>query len=203
MNFRVLIFLLALSSCNQQETPDRGQLKGRLYTNNYFEFSIDVPQGWIIHNHQQQEQLNDSTTEHLRQMDPELGEKLASAEENVLSLLSVFKYPVGSTEKFNPSFIVMSEKLPAKLNELAYLALTKKQLEDTGLYQTFEIQNMPVNIGGEDFYMLRVSSRQRDVVTQEFYAKTFKTHVLFFILSYTTSAEKKECAAVLDAVTFD
>lgn len=204
---RSSLFIILLVACNEKpDRPDMGRVEDRTYNNEFFGFTIDVPEEWIVHNDREKNNLAESGREDLQEMDSSLAEKLESVEESVLPLLSVFKYKVGSTDEFNPSFIVMSEKLPADLsgmNEPAYLQITKGELEQTGLYQTFEQVKLPVNVGGEDFYLLRVSSKQKDVVNQEFYTKFIDGYALIIILSYVEAEQKKELENILKGVSFD
>lgn len=201
------LLIVLLAACGEKPArPDTGKVNGRTYTNEFFDFRIDVPDEWIIHNDREKNDLTDSGREELREIDSSFKEKLESVEQDVVPLLSVFKYKIGSTEEFNPSFIAMSEKLPANLagmNEPAYLQITKAELEQTGLYQTFEQIRVPVQVGGEDFYMLRVSSNQKDIVNQEFYTRFHDGYALIIILSYVQAEQKKELETLLNGISFD
>jgi hypothetical protein len=204
--FSSLLIVLFAACDEKPDRPDTGTMNGRTYTNEFFNFTIDVPEKWIIHNEREKNDLNESGREELQEIDSSFQEKLESAEQRVLPLLSVFKYKIGSTEQFNPSFIVMSEKLPqdlAGMNEPAYLQITKAELEQTGLYQTFEQINLAVKVGGEDFYVLRVSSKQQDVVSQEFYTRFVNGYALIMILSYVDAKQKEELKTILSNVSFD
>jgi hypothetical protein len=204
----LLSLFLFVCCASPPEKPDKGVLTDHVYTNAYFDFSIEIPEGWVIHSEEEREKLSDAGKENLRESNPEMAAKIDSAEQDVLQLLSVFKFKVDATsEQFNPSLIIMSERLPDDLHDIkeqAYLGITKQQLQQTGLYQTYELQNMPVNIGGEDFALLRVSSKQRDVVTQEFFARVVnERYALIVILSYINADQRKELHTLLENFSFD
>lgn len=204
---RYFIPLLIVAACTQTpSSPDEGKIDGRIYRNEYYGLSLEIPEPWIIHNEKEKASLSEAGKDQLEEVDSTLARKVDSAQEKVLQLLSVFQNKVGSSDDFNPSFIVMSERLPGELeamNEPAYLQVTKKQLEQTGLYQTFEQLTEPVAIDGENFFMLRVSSRQRDVVNQEFYARIKNGYALIIILSYTDATQKENLHELLRSINFD
>jgi hypothetical protein len=208
MNRSYLFFILcAIISCNDnKEKPDKGSLIARTYSNAYFDFSMQIPEGWVIQSEEERTRLTEAGAEKLRDANAEMADRLDSVEQDVLPLLSIFKFKVNTTDEFNPSFIVMSERLPEhihNINEPAYLAITKQQLQQTGLYQTYEQQKMPVSVGGENFYMLRVSSKQRDVVTQEFYTRIKNgRYALIIIISYINDKQKEELHSLLGQLSF-
>jgi hypothetical protein len=202
-----ILCLFAIIGCSDsRETPDKGTVNARTYTNDYFDFSIEIPDGWVIQSDEEEAKLSEAASEKLHDANAQMAGKLDSVEQDVLQLLSIFKFQVNTTEEFNPSFIVMSERLPKdihNINEPAYLGITKQQLEQTGLYQTYEQQKMPVSLDGENFYMLRVSSKQRDVVTQEFYTKIKNgRYALIIILSYINEKQKQELHTLLERLSF-
>ncbi len=204
---RATLLLVLATACDEKpDRPDEGQLNGRVYANKFFDLTVDIPDQWIIHDDREKNDLTESGREELQDIDSSFAGKLESAEQDLLPLLSVFRYEVGSTEEFNPSFIMMSEKLPADvpgMNEPAYLQITKNELEQTGLYQTFEQMKLPVKIDGEDFYMLRVSSNRQSLINQEFYTKFKDGYALIIILSYADGRQKKELEVILNNISFD
>lgn len=203
---RTLVFIAVVSACSDPSArPDFGTYSNNEYTNKFFDLQFEIPKGWVVHQALGAQAIEDQVKNRLDSTNQPLGARLDSVQ-NVITHLSIFRHKIGSVKEFNPSLILMSEKLPPKgkkINERVYLALTQKQLLSTGQYQIFENDQTRTQIGGEDFFMLRATSRNDSTsITQEFYVRIMEGYALLFILSYDTNTQQKELQELLAGVNF-
>lgn len=200
-----LIFLVIIfSACSDlKKNPKEGKLINNIYSNEYYNVAITIPEKWIIQNKSQSKETskdeNVSDDENVIQAD--------SLNETTVQLLSVFQNKVGSVETFNPSFILMAEKLPerpAEMNERVYLMLTRKQLEQSAIYTSIDNIVKTKNLGGKIFYSLEARSIQNKAeINQIFYAHIFKGYALLIVISYANNEALDELSKTLSSLKFE
>ena len=109
--FSLLIFTLV--RCKEAEKNfDYGKIENGVYTNDYFDFNIPVPQNWDVRNDEQVQQLQKKGSGLISGNNKELETKIDEADVNTIVLLTVFKNKEDTTAvKFNPSVILLCENL--------------------------------------------------------------------------------------------
>jgi hypothetical protein len=200
-------FLLFAFGCKEKENrvPDSGVVSSDRYSNKFFGFSIAVPEEWDVQTKDQTKIIQDAGKEEIRSSNKELAAEIDSLEDGIQQLLTVFKYEVDTATIFNPSLVIMSEKLPqvaSSFDERSYLALTRSQLSSTGLYETIDDQIITQNIGGREFFILKVTASKEQQITQEFYTSLTKGYALILIISYSGKEERNELKKIVSSLKF-
>lgn len=149
-----LLITVGLAVNGQTSTPDDGNLKDGVYSNNYFRFSIAHPTGWVVH--------GEDTKAHIK----EIGKARAtttgalsaeSAEvflQNTYQLLTTFQYPLGSPGvAINSGFMIVAENIrhaPGIVTGKDYLVNVRPLMIKLGSQPTRE----PVELvlSGRKFY---------------------------------------------------
>lgn len=187
--------LMLLAGCSREKphNPDSGTIEDGFYTNAFFGFDLSIPEKWVVQNFKQSQNQEEV---HFQPAD--------SLEKQIVNLLTLFKYHPASTEEFNPSFIIMAERLPTRvstMDEISYLTLTQQQLQKTGLYQPFDTYGTKVKLGNAEFYSMKVSSQSDKPVHQEFFTRIKDGYALVFITSYVNAEQKAELDTILKSIT--
>lgn len=203
-----LICLLLCISCAQKESkPDKGKVTDNVYENEFFGVQVTIPIAWVVQNAEQIRDLTENSKSIVQHANPEMAAKVDSIQDKIIQMLTVFQYPVEDTSTFNPSFVMMAEKLPTKLlmDEKVYIKLTIEQLKRTGLYQSIDPNGKKINLGGRDFFTLSVTSTwkgEKDL-TQDFYVSVMRGYAVVIITSYTARQQQDQLIDILRSLKFD
>ena len=207
---RLLFFTVALSitgACKQQpKSFDYGKIDNGVYTNNYFDFEIPVPRDWAVQNKEQVEQLQKTGEELVSEGNKELGAKIKAADVRTAILLTVFKNKTDSvTEKFNSSFIILSENLggmPIKKGS-EYLSHSKEIMQQSNMSYQFAPSYATEKIGNRDFDRMDVSlGGQTPNVHQSYYSLIDRDFALSVIISYEDEEQKAELKKIINTIKF-
>lgn len=205
--FFFAVLLLALSGCKQQPKDfDYGKIENGVYTNNYFDFEIPVPANWAVQNKEQEQQLQKKGEELISGSDKELGAKIKAANVRTAILLTVFKNKTDAvTDKFNSSFIILSENLggmPVKKGS-DYLAHAKEIMQQSNMSYQFAPDYSTEKIGNKQFDRMDVSlGGQVQNVQQSYYSMIDKNFALSIIISYGDDQQKAELKDIINKIKF-
>ena len=207
---RLLFFTVVLSitgACKQHpKSFDYGKIDNGVYTNNYFDFEIPVPRDWAVQNKEQVEQLQKTGEELVSEGNKELGAKIKAADVRTAILLTVFKNKTDSvTEKFNSSFIILSENLggmPIKKGS-EYLSHSKEIMQQSNMSYQFAPSYATEKIGNRDFDRMDVSlGGQSPNVHQSYYSLIDRDFALSVIISYEDEEQKAELKKIINKIKF-
>ena len=114
MKFRIFIFLLVASFSGLAQTKDsviiQGYLENDVYVNEFFGFSLPIPENWSVQNRDQLEMIK-SAGEELMGDSKEVKYAQKESAKNTYYLLTIFKYELGTPVDFNPSIIIIGENV--------------------------------------------------------------------------------------------
>jgi hypothetical protein len=196
--------ILIISSCSQNERkPDHGKLIDNIYTQDFFGIQVSIPHQWRVQNEDQLKALTDSSSSIIAQSNPDT--RLADPDQdNIIQLLTVVGNPANDSTTFNPSFVLLAEKLPEKasdMDEKVYLMLTIQQLKKTGLYQGIDSRAKKVTVGGKEFFSISATTAWGEtVVEQDFYVRNTRGYALVMITSYASAQQQDNLFGMLASV---
>jgi len=205
--FFFAVVLLTIAGCKQQpKNFDYGKIENGVYTNSYFDFEIPVPPNWVVQNKDQVQQLQKTGEELVSGNNKELGAKIKAANVTTAMLLTVFKNKTDAvTDKFNSSFIILSENLggmPIKKGS-DYLAHAKEIMQQSNMSYQFAPDYSTEKIGNKEFDRMDVSlNGQTGNVQQSYYSVIDKDFALSIIISYGDDQQKAELKNIIDKIKF-
>jgi hypothetical protein len=205
--FFFAVLLLTITGCKQQPKDfDYGKIENGVYTNNYFDFEIPVPANWAVQNKEQVQQLQKTGEELVSGNDKELGAKIKAANVRTAILLTVFKNKTDTiTDKFNSSFIILSENLggmPVKKGS-EYLAHAKEIMQQSNMSYQFAPNYSTEKIGNKEFDRMDVAlGGQGQNVQQSYYSAIDKDFALSIIISYGDEEQRAELKNIVNKIKF-
>ena len=205
--FFFVVVLLTIAGCRQQpKNFDYGKIEKGVYTNNYFDFEIPVPLNWTVQNKDQVQQLQKTGEELVSGNNKELGAKIKAADVRTAILLTVFKNKTDAvTDKFNSSFIILSENLggmPIKKGR-DYLAHAKEIMQQSNMSYQFAPDYSTEKIGNKEFDRMDVAlNGQPENVQQSYYSVIDRNFALSIIISYGDDEQKAELKNIISKIKF-
>ena len=104
---------LILASCDKpvSEEIGYGKVENNVYTNEYFNVAITLPEDWSLQSKESTEELMKQGSEIIAGDNKTLKASIKASEKQSLPLFTLFKYEQGTPVEFNPSLICMAEKV--------------------------------------------------------------------------------------------
>jgi hypothetical protein len=205
--FFFAVVLLGVAGCKQQpKNFDYGKIENGVYANGYFDFEIPVPSNWAVQNKEQVQQLQKNGEELVSGNNKELGAKIKAADVRTAILLTVFKNKTDAvTDKFNSSFIILSENLggmPIKKGS-DYLAHAKEIMQQSNMSYQFAPDYSTEKIGNKEFDRMDVAlNGQPENVQQSYYSIIDRNFALSIIISYGDDEQKAELKNIINKIKF-
>jgi hypothetical protein len=206
-----LLFLM-LSSCSSTEKEkilNYGKIENNVYRNDYFAIEVKIPEGWVVQNRDQIEQLTQQGEERIKSVNKELAKQIDLSQEQTVYLLTVFKNAVEEASpenSFNNSFMLMAEKLPndSFQNGKQYLVKAAQMLNQSGQYQRIDEGITAMQVDGRTFYKLKAfMDTPQLTIEQSIIATVWNNYALAFILTYADKEQMKELDDVISSVSFN
>jgi len=204
--FSLLIFTLV--RCKEAEKNfDYGKIENGVYTNDYFDFNIPVPQSWDVRNDEQVKQLQKKGSGLISGNNKELEAKIDEADVNTIVLLTVFKNKDDTAaNKFNPSFIILCENLqgsPDIKKGKDYLDHAKYLMQQSKMPYQFTPEYFTEKIGNKEFdRMDAVLDGQMGGIQQSYYSIIDKGYALSIIISFVDADQKTELKEIINKIKF-
>jgi len=204
--FSVLLF--ALVGCKEAEKNfDYGKIENGVYTNDYFDFNIPVPQSWDVRNDEQVKQLQKKGSGLISGNNKELEAKIDEADVNTIVLLTVFKNKDDTAaNKFNPSFIILCENLqgsPDIKKGKDYLDHAKYLMQQSKMPYQFTPEYFTEKVGNKEFdRMDAVLDGQMGGIQQSYYSIIDKGYALSIIISFVDADQKTDLKEIINKIKF-
>ena len=206
--FLFSLLLFALAGCKEAEKNfDYGKIEKGVYTNDYFDFNIPVPQNWDVRNDEQVQQLQKKGSGLISGNNKELEAKIDQADVNTVVLLTVFKNKEDTTAvKFNPSFIILCENLqgsPDIKKGKDYLDHAKYLMQQSKMPYQFTPEYFTEKVGNKEFdRMDAVLDGQMGGIQQSYYSIIDKGYALSIIISFVDADQKIELKGIINKIKF-
>ena len=188
-------------------TPDAGTIENSVYRNEYFAFTMNIPDGWHVQDDKAKEMITDIGQDVLVGEDKNLRAMADRAQKTTVNLLAVFEHPLGSPVPFNPSLMGLGEKvahLPGIKTGKDYLFHARRVVERGQIEYVFPRETYFQVFDGVGFDVLDAEMSVLDMtVKQRFYSTIIGDYALFFVVSFSTEEESKSLEQVLQTINFD
>ncbi len=206
----VLFFFIGCISIScgntSQESFDYGKVENSVYSNAFFDLTMNVPEAWMVQSQEQTQLLHERGKDFVAGDDKRLKKAIDASTVNTAYLLTVFKYEVGSAVDYNPSYILMAENIkyaPGIKSGKDYLIHSKKFMERNNVTYKYISDSIEQEfLNGFEFYKMETRIDYYGLIITQLYYSTIKNGFsLCVILSYTDEAQKAELEGVLNSLT--
>ena len=205
--YKIFIIIIGLSllltGCDTKPSEEigYGTIVNDVYTNNYFNMSIKVPDNWTVQSQASQQELMKTGSNLFSGEDKSLKSILKEAEKQTVNMFSFFKFEQGSPVSFNPSIMsiaVRMSHMPGVKRGSDYHFHAKKLLESGHMKYEFPNEIYTKDISGISFDVMPAQITINNfTVYQEYYAARINDYVLMFILSYSSDSEIDELNQII------
>lgn len=182
--------------------PDAARVTDGTYTNTYFGLTLPIPEGWFVASKDSEEFLREAGEEIAVGSDATLKAALAASKKNTFQLLTVSEFEFGAAVEFNPTLIVMAERVshvPGIKTGNDYLFHTTKLLLRTQVPYELKQESHPTQLGGVEWHRADFVIKQNHV-QQSYFALKRKDFVLMLILSAATADQMQELEQIAATV---
>ncbi|MCK4541702.1 MAG: hypothetical protein KAU17_05650 [Spirochaetales bacterium] len=204
------LLLLILFSCvsTSKATIEFGNFESGVYRNNFFNLTVKIPDSWYVVDDKSRIELMKEGIKLIAGDNDSLKAVFNAADLENLNLLTASEYPTGAPVSFNPSFIIMAEKvehLPGIVKGKDYHFHTKKLIESSAvsvsysneIYEvqlcrghTFDVMELEINIG-------------KIKILQKQYAAIINGYALLFGLTYSNEMELGKLNNIIQTIELD
>lgn len=171
---------------------DLGRLDGVNYVNEFFGLSLAVPQDWVVIGGPQRGAIMDETKKLLTADDARKQRMLDASVQRSTILLSLTKLPVGSTEGFNASFMLVAERVPTALvgDAATVIRSMEEGFKGTAFKVEFQGPIRTLRVGGADFATVTTrTTAPQGVFMQKFYVTLKKGYALQLVYTYLDESD--------------
>ncbi len=203
---------IVLLACNQPESIpedfDYGKIENGVYRNEYFKFTIPVPESWELQSKEQIEEIRKRGREIVAERNKDLAERVRASEVRSATLLTIFRYPPDSAQEgFNPSLILLAENIKGGKNikkGADYLEQAKSHMLQSGMGFKISPEYASEKLGGRNFDLMETKNNYDGMedVTQLYYATIDGDFALVALISFTTAEHEAELKEILHKIKF-
>ena len=197
-----------LAGCGKKPSDEIGYgvIENDVYSNNYFNMSIKVPENWVVQSQAAQKEIMDTGAALIAGDDDNLKSMMKVSEKQTVNMFSFFKYEQGTPVPFNPSIISAAERvthMPGVKRGSDYHYHVKKFLETGQVKYEFPAAIYTKDVSGISFDVMPAELHVAHMtVRQEFYAARINDYMLSFVLSYSTGEQLNELNEIVSKVEF-
>jgi hypothetical protein len=200
---------ICLISCTKgvRSSPKDGAVIGPVYTNSYFGFSVLLPKEWAIASEESIKQVQNTGNKVVSKAGGKMVEgALEAAEPNIHYLLMLSEKPIGAPVEFNPSLIIMAEKVsyaPGIQSGKDYLFQMNQIMTAAKLPYEQNGQTEKVQIGGRTFHRADYTATLVGrTIRQSYISCVLNKYALTFLLSAGNDDQMKSLEGVVELVKF-
>jgi hypothetical protein len=200
----ISVFIISCNNTVPTSTPDDELIANNVYQNNYFSFSLPLPENWVVADSGVEEKLSQAAKDVVKN-NPALEAKVDEAAKRNYQLLFVSQYPLGAAVKSNPFISITAENVaqfPSIKTGADYLAQgTKLLMENLSYDPSYKIYEY--NVDGKPFYRTDlVLNASAGPVRQSYISTVSGEYVLSIILSGQTNEEIMDLEEIIQTGNF-
>jgi hypothetical protein len=191
LGFTLIILLTACQNGNNktQEEYSVGKLNDSIYTNEYFNMKLTIPNGWYVYPREYYDAFSEKGKEYNQTSEP------VEESDNVLLNLLMFSDKSITDSTFARQTIMMNAEKPIKKNEYSsefdFLERTKQEMIRYQLPMKFSNGIDTITISGKDFISFHTEFQtEKSVIYQDYMTRKEKDFYLNIVLSYFDSNQR-------------
>lgn len=203
-----LLIACFLCGCRKkiEDTIDDASIENSVYSNEFFGFTLQIPDNWYTQNKEARQMLMDAGSEALTGDDKNLKAAMDASKAKAGNLLSVFRHPLGTPVAFNANLICIAEQIeqfPGIKTANDYFYHVRQLAQKGQMEITFADKSYPETLGGIEFNILEDQiSLGEMVIKQKHYVAIMKGYALDFIVTFETQEDLESLQQMLQTLSF-
>jgi hypothetical protein len=184
----ILILVFTMNLAAQHDSGNKNNLETNQYKNATYNFSFEIPDGWVKHLNEDSKIFAQAGKEALKPN--KSGEtQLNQSLELTQTLLMLSKFPVGTPD--NASLVCAVEQNPTPDATIEASAIATQNAFVKNFGYTLESSAKKTQLGNRSFMKIKLYRKFTPEITlyQTIYLRKAGNKVLQFVLSYTKSAD--------------
>lgn len=195
-----LLAAVALTACTSPEKVlSFGKTTDHTYSNDFFGLSLNFDPNWSVKTQQELLEISGMGNEIIAENNPDLGKAIESAQGGTAYLFGVSEFELDGEAEFNPSVLVMAEKLSGLAGVMsgeAYIKHAMQMMEKSGIDITFGDINETNGFSSTE----SVTNYGGIGVEQTIMAYTTSGYALVLVGSYVGEENKQGVMRILESV---
>ena len=205
----LLVLVLVLSVACQEsnkipDTFDYGTIENGVYINDFFNLRMPFKTSWNVQTRQELDALGENAEEFVKS--EAVKDIIRTADVTSANLFCAYKFEPETVEIYNPSIILVAENIkssPQLKRGSDYLKEARKLLEDSTLNYEFDTSSEPIELGGKQFDVLKVTGHYLDNTFYQQYISTIdQGFSLSVIISYANDSQRQELETLMKGISF-
>jgi hypothetical protein len=191
-----LTLIALLTACQNgnngtQENYSIGNLQDSIYTNEYFNINLTIPNGWYVYPREYYDAFSKKGKEYNQTNEP------VEESDNVLLNLLIFSDKSIADSTFARQTIMLNAEKPINnteySSELDFLERTKQEMIRYQLPMKFSDKIDTIKISGMDFFVFHTEFQtEKGIIYQEYMTRREKDFYLNIALSYYDSTQRND-----------
>lgn len=205
--FLMMTFIsLLLISCGQkpEKAIDFGSFQSGVYKNDYFNLEVAIPEAWNVLDDASRIELMKKSGRIVAGDNDNLNAVIEASDLQNMNLLTASKHPMGSPVPFNPSFVIVAEKvnhLPGIARGSDYHFHTKKLMESGAIKVSYPKEIYAQKIGEYTFDVMEMQIDMGSIkIMQKQYAAIIHDYALLFGITYSNAEELESLNQIVGAI---
>ena len=191
----------------RETRPSDGSVAGGAYTNAFFQFRLQIPDGWTVARPEENNALMDTGREMMTGDDEQRRAIARAAQARTTTLLTLSHHPLGTPGVANAILTSVSEFVPFAgiVEGSSYLETVRRQIAASPAAGSFEAQGEieRISLGGREFARLAFRANLNGQALRQVYvARREEQFILLFILTWQADGDEALLEDVLESLEY-
>lgn len=200
----ISVFLLCSCSDNSKKAIDFGTFESGVYLNRYFNLEVKVPESWHVLDDESRVEMMRKGSKIVAGDNENLNAVLKATDLQNINLLTASEHPIGAPVPFNPTFIIIAEKvkhLPGIVKGRDYHFHTKELMKSSPLKVSYPKEIYEVLVGELTFDVMEFEINMgQTIITQKQYAAIINDYALLFALTYSNDKDLESLTEIVQGL---
>lgn len=199
----IALYLVAMPASGQTTSAaaEAGSINDSIYENSYFGLRLNIPAAWTIQGEDVKKQIKEGGKTSIIAKDEKEKAQFDAAADRTLNLLTISKYPLGTSDQFNALFMSVAEPVPLSAGAPTYIAQLKAVLQQSKVPVTFVDDQGVETINGVKFHTLTITLKPgAETVRQKYYVLLKKGYALGLITTIINDSDSDAVNNIMKSV---
>ncbi len=187
-------------------SPITKSTDNKTYTNEFFQMTIQKPEGWYAQNSEESAELQKQGGNLMAGNDKNLKAMMDAAQDKTISLFGFFEAPPGTPGKLNPNVLSAAENIklaPGVKTGCDYIALTKEIIKKSQMNYKFDDKCETKTVNGTEFGVVNAQlTIGNQVVKQRYHAVIRGHHAISVIETFFDVESEAKVKKVVESLKF-